>query len=234
MWKDRFDRILPERIKDDKVRNAGWEFRGKYLVLLIALFFAAFVTGMVFQESQAAVQTRQQERLAQEVLRFHVLANSDCEPDQELKLEVRDQVLAFLESKMPQTENVEQTREWMRRHIDEIEELGRKTVREEGYDYPVSAAVTTCWFPDKTYGDVTFPQGNYEALRIEIGAAKGQNWWCVLYPGLCFTDTVNAVVPEEGKQKLREVLTEEEYEQVTAAEDFKIKWFFADFWKKKK
>lgn len=80
--------------------------------------------------------------------------------------------------------------------------MSRRCVAEENYDYPVTAAVTTCWFPDKTYGDVTFPAGNYEALRIEIGSAKGHNWWCVLYPSLCFRDAANAVVPNEGKRKI--------------------------------
>ena len=103
-------------------------------------------------------------------------------------------------------------------------------VAEENYDYPVTAAVTTCWFPDKTYGDVTFPAGNYEALRIEIGSAKGHNWWCVLYPSLCFRDAANAVVPNEGKEKLKHVLTEEEYSEITAGTEFKISWYF---WKKK-
>lgn len=94
----------------------------------------------------------------------------------------------------------------------------------------ITAAVTTCWFPDKTYGDVTFPAGNYEALRIEIGSAKGHNWWCVLYPSLCFRDAANAVVPNEGKEKLKHVLTEEEYSEITAGTEFKISWYF---WKKK-
>lgn len=81
------------------------------------------------------------------------------------------------------------------------------------------------YFPAKTYGDVTFPAGEYEALRIKIGQAKGQNWWCCLYPNLCFVDAVHAVVPEEGKDTLRQVLDKEEYEMVTAS-DYKIKWFF--------
>ncbi len=83
----------------------------------------------------------------------------------------------------------------------------------------------------QTYGDVTFPAGNYEALRIEIGAAQGRNWWCVLYPNLCFLDAANAVVPEEGKQKLQTVLTEEEYAQITAETEFQIKWYFLERWK---
>ena len=86
--------------------------------------------------------------------------------------------------------------------------------------------MTNCYFPDKTYGDITFPNGYYDALRIEIGEAKGHNWWCVLYPNLCFVDAVHAVVPDEGKEELKEVLDEEEYEMVTATSKFKIKWFF--------
>ena len=74
--------------------------------------------------------------------------------------------------------------------------------------------------------NITFPSGKYEALRIEIGEAKGQNWWCVLYPNLCFIDAVHAVVPEEGKRELKEVLEEDTYEMVTATSRFKIGWFF--------
>ena len=94
----------------------------------------------------------------------------------------------------------------------------------------VSVAVTTCYFPDRTYGDVTFPAGNYKTLRIELGEAAGHNWWCVLYTNLCFLDTTNAVLPEKGKQQLKKVLTEEEYSEVTAGSKFQIRWFF---WKEK-
>ena len=180
----------------------------------------------MYERADAASRAELQEHLAEEVLRFHVLANSDSEEDQSLKIKVRDSVLAFLEENMPETDSASETTAWAREHIDAIEEVGRDTVAASGADQTVSAAVTTCWFPDKSYGDITFPAGNYEALRIEIGAAKGHNWWCVLYPSLCFLDTTNAVVPEEGKQKLKNVLTEEEYAEVTATSDFEISWFF--------
>ena len=134
-------------------------------------------------------------------------------------------------AEMPEGMDVDETKDWMRRHTDELEETARQTILAENRDYTVSAAVTTCYFPDKTYGDVTFPAGNYEALRIEIGAAKGHNWWCVLYPNLCFTDATNAVVPEEGKEELKNVLTEDEYAEVTAQSDFKIKWYFLERFK---
>lgn len=196
------------------------------LILTLAVCISALFTWTMYRRVDAAAQADMQAHLAEEVLRFHVLANSDSHSDQQLKLKVRDAVLAFLETNMPKTQNVIETTAWVRENIDSIEEVSRNTVAEENVQYPVSAAVTTCWFPDKTYGDVTFPAGNYEALRIEIGAAKGHNWWCVLYPSLCFLDTTNAVVPEEGKRRLKNVLTEEEYSRVTATTDFKVGWYF--------
>lgn len=196
------------------------------LILTLAVCISALFTWTMYRRVDAVAQADMQAHLAEEVLRFHVLANSDSDSDQQLKLKVRDAVLAFLETNMPKTQNVIETTAWVRENIDSIEEVSRNTVAEENVQYPVSAAVTTCWFPDKTYGDVTFPAGNYEALRIEIGAAKGHNWWCVLYPSLCFLDTTNAVVPEEGKRRLKNVLTEEEYSRVTATTDFKVGWYF--------
>ena len=196
------------------------------IILFLAACLAALLTGIMCWRVDAAVQADMQAHLAEEVLRFHVLANSDSDEDQALKLKVRDAVREVLEENMPEMEDAADTKAWIRTNIDAIEEISRETVDAEGAEYPVNAAVTTCWFPDKSYGDVTFPAGNYEALRIEIGAAEGHNWWCVLYPGLCFLDTTNAVVPEEGKQKLKNVLTEEEYSRVTATSDFKIGWFF--------
>lgn len=198
------------------------------IILILAIIIASFITEVIAWHMNLTAQAKLQEHLAQEVLRFHILANSDSEEDQALKMDVKEQVLAFLKNSMPDGMDVEETEEWMRRNTDKLEETGKKTILLAGKDYPVSAAVTTCYFPEKTYGDVTFPAGNYKALRIEIGAAKGHNWWCVLYPNLCFTDATNAVVPEEGKEELKNVLTEEEYSKVTAQSNFKIKWYFLD------
>lgn len=202
------------------------EKRAVVICFVLAITIASLITAGAYMRADAAAKQELQEHLAQEVLRFHVLANSDSDEDQKLKLKVRDAVLDYMEENMPEADSAEETKDWIRGHIDEIEEVSRGIVAETGSDYPVSAAVTTCWFPDKSYGDVTFPAGNYEALRIEIGEAEGHNWWCVLYPGLCFMDAANAVVPDEGKQKLKNILTEEEYSRVTADTDFKISWFF--------
>ena len=111
-------------------------------------------------------------------------------------------------------------------HLDELEETAESVLVREGMPYHARAVVRTCYFPDKRYGDVFFPKGYYEALRIELGLANGHNWWCVLYPNLCFTDATCSAAGEEGKEALHNVLTEDAYEMVTAVSKFKIKSYF--------
>lgn len=164
--------------------------------------------------------------LSEEVFRFHVLANSDSEEDQLLKMQVKEAVIAYMEGAIPETESVRETTDWAKAHLEDLQEVAAQTIAAEGYAYPVKALVTYDEFPEKTYGDVTFPAGRYNALRIEIGEAKGQNWWCVLYPNLCFMDAVHAVVPEEGKQELQDVLEEDTYRMITNPPKWKISWFF--------
>ena len=199
------------------------------ICMAIALLIAGISTGVLVEQRIQKVEAKVsdvQQKLAGEVLRFHVLANSDRENDQNLKMKVTERVISYMKEQLPNAENVEVAKAWTRSHAGELEKVAQEVIREEGYTYSVKAELTTSYFPDKTYGDVMFPAGWYEALRIEIGNAKGQNWWCVLYPNLCFLDAVHAVVPEEGKQELETVLEEEEYEMVTATSKFKIKWFF--------
>lgn len=194
----------------------------KKICVLAGILISLLVTGIVVNTKQS----RMQQNLAKEVFRFHVLANSDSEEDQALKMQVKEAVIAYMKEEIPSSDSVEMTKEWAKGHLDAIVNLAEAVVQEQGYAYEVGAEVTTCDFPEKTYGDITFPSGEYEALRIEIGEAKGQNWWCVLYPNLCFIDAVHAVVPEEGKKDLKKVLEEDTYEMVTATTRFRIGWFF--------
>lgn len=173
-----------------------------------------------------AEMIRLQKNLAEEVFRFHVLANSDTKEDQALKMQVKEAVISYMKEMLPAGADRKETKQWVIWHQEEIEKVAESVILEQGYSYSVHAKVTKSTFPDKTYGDVMLPAGEYEALRIEIGEAKGQNWWCMLYPSLCFTDAVHAVVEEDGKEKLKDTLTEEEYELVTETKKFKLKWFF--------
>ena len=195
--------------------------------VILALVFTLLLTGTRVREVEAKVH-KTQEALAEEVFRFHVTANSDDPEDQELKLKVRDAVIARMKTEMGEAPEISAgaTRRWALEHLDEIEETARDVIRKEGFRYDARAEVTRCYFPDKRYGDLLFPAGTYQALKISLGNAGGQNWWCVLYPALCFTDPVCAVVDEDGKKELEEALSEEEYEMITASTKFKIKWFF--------
>lgn len=194
----------------------------KKVCAIVGIFISILVTGLIVN----AKKNEMQGELAEQVFRFHVLANSDSEDDQALKMKVKEAVIAYMKQELPESDSVETTKEWARKNLLRIEELAEKVISKEGYDYSVMAEVTKCDFPDKTYGDITFPAGEYEALKIEIGEAKGQNWWCVLYPNLCFIDAVHAVVPQKGKDELKEVLEEDTYEMVTTTSRFKIGWFF--------
>ena len=194
----------------------------KKICAIVGVLIAILITGLLVN----AKKNEMQDELARQVFRFHVLANSDSEEDQALKMKVKEEIITYMKQELPESDSVETTKKWARENLSQIEEVAERIIAEEGYEYPVKAEVTTCDFPDKSYGDITFPAGEYEALRIEIGQAKGQNWWCVLYPNLCFIDAVHAVVPDEGKADLKEVLEEDTYEMVTTRTRFKIGWFF--------
>lgn len=218
----------------DSEKNAGKKTRMKrHICMILGISLAAVLTGLLIWVRTVRLQeavSQTQEDLAQEVFRFHVLANSDSEKDQNVKLKVRDAVLAYMEDQMdedlPREADAAQTEAWAGTHLDEICRIAGETLEQEGFSYGARAEITECMFPDKRYGNLYFPAGRYRALRICLGKARGQNWWCALYPRLCFTDTVCAVVDEEGEKELRKALTAEEYEMITASSEFKIKWFF--------
>lgn len=202
--------------------------RNRWCILAAVLISSFLTVGILYRKECLAAAEKGQltEHLAQEVFRFHVLANSDSDEDQALKLKVKDEVVTYMKKHLTDSESAKETKEWCKNHLNTLTNVARRVLRENGSDYTVKAQVAKCDFPDKTYGDITFPAGTYDALEILIGEAKGHNWWCVLYPDLCFIDSVHAVVPEEGKEKLQDVLTEEEYDMVTAMDNFKVKWFF--------
>ena len=195
----------------------------KWMVVVVAMIMAFVCTGYMKWRTDSMV-----EELADEVLRFHVLANSDNEEDQLLKLEVKEAVISYMKASLGEDQDLRQTVKWAEDHLEQLEQISEAIIREHGYEYSVTASVREDDFPEKSYGDITFPAGKYQALRIEIGEAKGQNWWCVLYPNLCFLDATHAVVPEEGKQELENVLEEDTYQLITNPPRWRIRWFF--FW----
>lgn len=170
-----------------------------------------------------------QPSIASKILRFHVLANSDSAEDQAVKEEVRDAVGTYLQPLLEDAEDVEETKQIVGKNIGKIIEISQNTLKENGYDYKVTASITRTDFPEKSYGSYTFPKGEYEALQIVIGEGEGQNWWCVLYPNMCFRGSVFEVVEEEAGAALREVLSPWEYADVFDSGEVKVRFKFLEF-----
>ena len=207
------------------------------LGICIALAATLLLTASRMKQVDAKV-ARTQESLAKEVFRFHVLANSDSDEDQAVKLKVRDAVITYMKESMDEeiegSTDAKDTKEWAKAHLEELEQVAGSVIAREGYSYQAEAEVTTCYFPDKRYGDILFPQGDYEALRIKLGKAKGHNWWCVLYPQMCYVDAAWGEPTAEGRERLQKNLTPEEYAVVSAAEQTnkapKIKLKIVEMW----
>ncbi len=198
----------------------------RFFILSTAAVICFLFWVILCRSQTRAVETMQQE-IAKEIIRFHVLANSDSEEDQALKMKVKEEVLKLLKEELDGISDLDGTKKAIQNHLEDIKNTAENVIRTEGYDYPVTVKLEPHEFPVKTYGDCTFPAGTYEALRVCIGKAEGQNWWCVVFPNLCFADTIHAVVPEKEKQELKNILTEDEYDCLFEGEKkIKIKWKF--------
>ena len=152
--------------------------------------------------------------LQKNVFRLHVIANSDSEEDQNLKLKVRDNVIKYMNTLCSKTTSKEESIEIANAHLNEFKEIALNTIKENGYNYDVNISIDNVFFPTKTYGDISLPEGYYDALRIKIGKAEGKNWWCVMFPPLCFVDVTSGIVPDDSKELLKENLSQEEYDLI--------------------
>ena len=151
------------------------------------------------------------ESIKDEIIRFHVIANSDNKKDQDLKLKVRNEVIKFIEPLLNKSKSIEESRKIIKSNNEKIIKIAKKVVKENGYNYEVKGNLSKENFPEKEYGNIVFPQGEYEAYRILIGKASGQNWWCVMFPPLCFVDvTKGEVAYNETEKRMNEVLDSEE------------------------
>lgn len=185
-----------------------------FFVSCVFIFIGCFAvfSGKTYMYNMAA-------DLSQEVVRFHVLANSDSKEDQLLKMNVRDAVLAYMEPVLKDSPSIEETKVRITAHLDAINSVAAQVIANWDKDYTVTTELTRDDFPTKTYGDIVFPAGNYEACRIVIGEGKGKNWWCVMFPPLCYVDATTGVLPLEGKEELQANLTPEQYDIVAFQAD---------------
>lgn len=189
--------------KDENIQSIN-------LKLLFSLLLFCGLTTLLIK-ANALHDQNLQKGIADEIIRFHVIANSDSPEDQSLKLTVKDTLVKSLAPLLKNADSITEARSIITNELDFIRELAEVTIKDNGYNYPVTVSLEKCYFPLKIYGDYTFPPGNYEALRVQIGEAAGKNWWCVMFPPLCFVDETYSVVDNNTDKQLKYLLTEEEY-----------------------
>ena len=169
--------------------------------------------------------------LSDNVFRLHVIANSDSVEDQNLKYIVRDKLISYMNNLCSNCTNKEEAIKIVNNNISSFQEIAKNTMLENGYNYNVTVEVGNFKFTTKTYGDISFPAGYYDALKVKIGTAKGQNWWCVMFPPLCFIDVTSGVVPDSSKKQLQNNLSSEEYSLVSSSTNssYNIKFKLIEF-----
>lgn len=189
--------------------------------ILIALLF---LTLLLVTESPHYLQDKStstlQQQISTQVLRFHIRANSDTVVDQQKKLRIKQSLLEWLTPILSENTSKSETIQCIRKNLPDI----RKEATRMAAPEPVTVTLQKEWFPEKTYGTCTFPEGIYDALRVDIGQAKGHNWWCVLYPSLCFADALEPSMTEEGEEKLQQVLDEDAYDLLLHPQKLKIRF----------
>lgn len=183
-----------------------------------------FLSLLLVTESPRYLQDKStstlQQQIATQVLRFHIRANSDTVADQQKKLRIKQSLLEWLTPILSKNTSKSETIQCIRKNLPDI----RKEATRMAAPEPVTVTLQKEWFPEKTYGTCTFPEGIYDALRVDIGQAKGHNWWCVLYPSLCFADALEPSMTEEGEEKLQQVLDEDAYDLLLHPQKLKIRF----------
>ena len=192
---------------------------GKYaeLAMLLGMAFSVFCAGFCgFAEDYRDI--------TQTVFRLHILANSDSEEDQSLKLKVRDAVLEENSDIFEDCKSAEETAAAAREHIDEIKSSAEKVLAENGAGYGAECGIAKMRFDDRVYGDMTMPAGEYLALRVTLGDAEGKNWWCVMFPPLC--------LPAVSGEAAEEVFSPEELDILEDRESYECRFYFLELLEK--
>ena len=201
-------------------------FIKRFFVVLILFSIFIFISAISYVDAVS-------EDIEKSVFRLHVIANSDSKEDQDLKYIVRDGILDYINKLSANCSSKEEVILLANENKEELYNIAKKIIEENGYNYDVNISIGNFEFPTKTYGDISFPAGNYDALRVEIGEAKGQNWWCVMFPPLCFVDVTSGIVPDESKQTIKDNLSNEEYDLISDSNspDIKFKFSLIEFFK---
>ncbi len=204
-------------------------FYRKYHNIIETMLLLCILAGGFYWKYQEYRMQQTQQQIAEKILRFHVRANSNSRADQALKLKVRDAVGAYMQQQLDGVQDIRECNLIVQENLAQVIKTAQQAVAQEGYDYSVDARIETVAFPQKTYGNYTFPAGDYQALNVIIGSGKGQNWWCVMYPNMCFHGSVYEIVDEDAEKSLQQVLSGDEYDAVLKSGKYRVRFKYLDF-----
>ena len=192
-----------------------------FLFTILVLFSAINYANAIFSD------------ISNSVFRLHVIANSDSEEDQSLKLKVRDALLEYIENINDDFTSKEEFIEFANSHIEDFKTIAKQTIENEGFSYDVTVEIGNFYFPTKSYGNVTFPSGNYDGLNVKIGESQGQNWWCVMFPPLCFIDNTSCEMDSSSLEILENNLSSEDISIISeTSPDIKFKFKIIEWFNK--
>ncbi len=202
-------------------------------------FLLSLVLGIVFTicfgSYTKAYSQKIQNSISDEFIRLHVKANSNTEEDQLLKQQVKDEILTYFKTELETSQDKEQTKQFLQQNLDNIVTVCENKIQQLGYNYSVTAKISNKYFPTKIYGDISLPAGTYEALEVNIGEAYGSNWWCVMFPPLCYVDVTQKEIPKQYKEQLKYILTSDEYELISNDQKkitVEIKFKIVEWWQR--
>lgn len=188
-------------------------------IIILLLFLYTFICAFSYVQAISS-------DISNSIFRLHIIANSNSDEDQALKYKVRDNLLNYMNTICANCSSKEDAITLVTEHQEDFKKIAMQTIADEGYNYDVNIKIGNFEFPTKYYGDISLPAGYYDALRVEIGNASGRNWWCVMFPSLCFIDISSGIVPDESKEDLQNVLSEEEYSIISDNSNYGIKFKF--------
>lgn len=203
------------------------------------VLFALIILIMNWESQRSVAAIFTENAIPEQSIRLRIIANSDSPEDQILKREIRDNINSYLSTKVGTLDSIEEAREKMKKELPQLQEIVTKTIEKNGFTYNSKVELGVVPFPTKMYGQYVYPAGNYEALRVTVGDGLGQNWWCVLFPPLCFVDisTGDAVKKEKASPALAEDETQDKAEEGESSPQLpkiQVKFFlfevFKDIW----
>lgn len=195
------------------------KFFKRFLLILILLATYIIISAMSYVSAVS-------NNISSGVFRLHVIANSDSDEDQNLKYIVRDNLIQYMNTLTKNITTKEDAIKIANEHKQDFYKIAKKTIEENGYNYDVKIEIGNSYFPTKYYGDISLPAGYYDALKVEIGSASGQNWWCVMFPPLCFVDMSTGIVPDESKQTIKHNMPAEEFALISDSNNSSINFKF--------